>query len=195
MGLRPRRPRSGRTASRIGISGASAGGGLAAGLALLARDRAELDLAFQMLIYPMIDDRQETPSSQLGRADLEPGRQRVRVALLSRASLRHRRHPAVRGRRPGPPTCRACLPPLYVVGTMDGFCDEDIAYAQRLNQAGVPTELHVYPGAPHGFDGMAPRRRSPGGNAGTWRSGWKPSFSPRRKDRANQGAGQLQAGA
>ena len=43
------------------------------------------------------------------------------------------------------------------VGTLDGFCDEDIAYAQRLNQAGVPTELHVYPGAPHGFDGMAPR--------------------------------------
>ena len=119
----------------------------------------------------------------MGRADLEPGQQRVRVALVPGPAVRHRRHPAVRGARPAPRIWRVSRRPSCAVGTIDGFCDEDIAYAQRLNQAGVPTELHVYPGAPHGFDGMAPARRSPGGIAGTWRSGWKPPFSPRRDSR------------
>ena len=47
-------------------------------------------------------------------------------------------------------------PALIAVGTLDGFVDEDIEYAKRLNQAGVPVELHVYPGGPHGFDTLAP---------------------------------------
>ncbi len=142
--------------SRIGISGASAGGGLAAGLALLARDRAELDVAFQMLIYPMIDDRQETPSSHWDVPIWNP--------RANEFGWRSYLGPLY-GSNEIPPYAAAAraedlegLPPAFVsVGTMDGFCDEDIAYAQRLNQAGVPTELHVYPGAPHGFDGMAPR--------------------------------------
>ncbi|MFT4989162.1 MAG: acetyl esterase/lipase, partial [Acidimicrobiales bacterium] len=51
----------------------------------------------------------------------------------------------------------AGLPPTYImVGTLDGFADEDINYAMRLNHAGVEVELHVYPGAPHGFEGFAP---------------------------------------
>jgi acetyl esterase/lipase len=137
--------------SRIGICGASAGGGLAAGLALLARDRGDLDIAFQLLIYPMIDDRMANPSSGwevpvwtptyntfgwrsylgslYGTADVPPYAAAARAEDLSGL----------------PPT-------LISVGTADGFCDEDIIYAQRLNHAGVPTELHVYPGAPHGFD-------------------------------------------
>jgi acetyl esterase/lipase len=147
--------RIGADPNRIGISGASAGGGLAAGLALLVRDRAELDLAFQMLIYPMIDDRQQTPSSQWEVPIWNP--------RANEFGWRSYLGPLY-GTEDIPPYAAAAraadlqgLPPAYVsVGTLDGFCDEDIAYAQRLNQAGVPTELHVYPGAPHGFDGMAP---------------------------------------
>lgn len=141
--------------SRLGIGGASAGAGLAAGLALLARDRAEVDLAFQLLIYPMLDDRQVTPSSgwldpiwppaanhygwtaYLGAAkggdDVPPHAAPARATDLSRL-------PAT----------------LIAVGAIDGFSDEDIDYAVRLRHAGVPTELHVYPGMPHGFDALLP---------------------------------------
>lgn len=143
--------------SRIAIGGASGGGGLAAGLALMARDRREVQVAFQLLIYPMIDDRNATPASYaitdarvwnrdsnrlgwrayLGRegggADVSP------YAAASRATdLRN-------------------LPPAYIpVGALDLFVDENIEYAQRLIQAGVPAELHVYPGAFHGFNNLAP---------------------------------------
>ena len=136
---------------RIGISGASAGGGLAAALALLARDRGELPIAFQMLIYPMIDDRLVTPSSQWQVPIWSPSNNEFgwRCYLGE-----------LYGTDDVPPYAAAAraedlrrLPPTGVwVGTSDGFCDEDIAYAQRLIQAGVPTELHVYPGAPHAFD-------------------------------------------
>ena len=74
----------------------------------------------------------------------------------------------------------AGLPPAFVcVGTLDVFLDEDVDYAQRLNHAGVPTELHVYPGAPHGFDMLM------GGAAISGRCrretppiGWPGSFAP-----------------
>jgi acetyl esterase/lipase len=143
--------------ARIAIGGASAGGGLAAGLAVLARDRAEVEVAFQLLIYPMIDDRTIAPASAtvpdtfvwtrennlmgwrayLGR---EPGGTDVSpYAAASRAT-------DLRG-----------LPPAYIpVGDLDLFLDENMTYAQRLLAAGVPTELHVYPGAFHGFNGFVP---------------------------------------
>ncbi len=140
--------------SCIGLYGASAGGGLAAGLALLARDRGEVDVAFQFLQYPMLDDRQVTPSSQLDGLHVWS---RHSNAFGWRAYLGE-----VYGddRVPGYAAAARAedlegLPPAYIcVGTMDGFRDEDIAYAQRLLQAGVPTELHVLPGAPHGFELM-----------------------------------------
>jgi acetyl esterase/lipase len=143
-------------AGRIGIGGASAGAGLAAGLALLVRDRAEFDIAFQLLIYPMIDDRQMTASS--GWAEV-PVWQPSANTLGWSAYLG-----ALYGTEEVPPYAAAAratnlegLPPtLIAVGTLDGFVDEDIDYAQRLNHAGVPVELHVYPGGPHGFDSMAP---------------------------------------
>lgn len=136
---------------RIGISGASAGGGLAAGLALLARDRAELQVAFQMLIYPMIDDQRTTPSSQCevpiwSPANNEFGWRCYLGELFGTEEVPAYAAPARAEDLDG-------LPPTGIwVGTADGFCDEDINYAQRLIQAGVPTELHVYPGATHAFD-------------------------------------------
>jgi acetyl esterase/lipase len=136
---------------RIGLYGLSAGGGLAAALALLARDRGEVPLAFVLLDCPMLDDRQQTPSinadglyvwtsgsnefgwrSYLG--DLYGSDEVPSYAAATRAA-------DLSGL---PPTC-------IVVGAIDGFRDEDIAYAQRLNQSGVPCELHVIAGLPHAY--------------------------------------------
>lgn len=136
---------------RIGVSGASAGGGLAAGLALLARDRGDIPLAFQMLIYPMIDDRRVTPSSRWDVPIWSPANNEFGWRCYLGDLFGTDDVPAYAA------ASRAenleGLPPTGIwVGTADGFCDEDIIYAQRLIQAGVPTELHVYPGAPHAFD-------------------------------------------
>lgn len=141
--------------SRVGIAGASAGGGLAAGLALLARDNAEFNIAFQLLIYPMIDDRMTTVSSQWDDPVWPPvanryGWRSYLGALYGSDEVPYRAAPARAVNLAG-------LPPTFVcVGALDGFSDEDIDYAVRLRHAGVPTELLVYPGAPHGFDAFAP---------------------------------------
>jgi acetyl esterase/lipase len=140
----------------VTIAGASAGGGLAAALTLLARDRGEHAVAFQLLIYPMIDDRFITASSEFARA---PVWNRGANQLGWRAYL---------GKEPGGDDVPAYaaparatdlsgLPPTFIsVGTLDVFRDEDIEYARRLLAADVPTELHVYPGAPHGFEMIVP---------------------------------------
>jgi acetyl esterase/lipase len=139
---------------RIGIGGASAGGGLAAALALLARDRGELDVAFQLLIYPMLDDRQLTASSQWGDPVWPPAANTYGWTAYLGDSKGAADVPAYAA--PARATDLAGLPPTLIsVGAIDGFCDEDIDYALRLRHAGVPVELHVYPGAPHGFDGLA----------------------------------------
>jgi acetyl esterase/lipase len=137
---------------RIAIGGASAGGGLAAALALLARDRAELTPVFQVLVYPMLDDR------SVGRHLDNPGH-RLWNATSNRFGWKcylggADPEAAVPGRR----TDLAGLPPAWLgVGTLDLFHDEDLDYAARLQAAGVPCEVHVVPGAFHGFDGVAPK--------------------------------------
>jgi len=141
--------------NRIGIGGASAGGGLAASLALLARDRAELAVAYQLLIYPMLDDRQQTASSAWEVPVWPPSANAYGWgAYLGKAKGGADVSPYAAAARA---TELAGLPPALIsVGAVDGFVDEDIDYALRLNVAGVPTELHVYPGGPHGFDSIAP---------------------------------------
>jgi acetyl esterase/lipase len=143
--------------SRIAIGGASAGGGLAAGLALLARDRAEVEVAFQLLIYPMIDDRNIAPASATVPDTFVWSRENNRMGW--RAYLGY--EPGGKDVSPYAAAARASdlkgLPPAYIpVGDLDLFLDENITYAQRLLAAGVPTELHVYPGAFHGFNGFVP---------------------------------------
>src|SRR3954471_19882895 len=140
----------------IVIAGVSAGGGLAAALALLARDRNEVTPVYQLLIYPMIDDRNVTASSHIKGAKVWS---REANLLGWRAYLGHDPGgddvPAYAAAARA--TDLAGLPPtLIVVGSADVFRDENIAYANRLLAAGVPTELHVYPGACHGFDGIVP---------------------------------------
>ena len=143
--------------SRIAIGGPSGGGGLAAGLALLARDRGEVQVAFQLLIYPMIDDRNVTPASYAITDPRVWHRESNRLgwkAYLGRDGGGDDVSPYAAAARA---TDLRNLPPAYIpVGALDLFIDENIEYAQRLIQAGVPTELHVYPGAFHGFDLLAP---------------------------------------
>jgi len=142
--------------SRIAIGGASAGGGLAAGLALLTRDRGEVQVAFQLLIYPMIDDRNITPASYAITDPRVWHRESNRLgwkAYLGRDGGGDDVSPYAAARA----TDLTNLPSAYIpVGALDLFIDENIEYAQHLIQAGVPTELHVYPGAFHGFDVFAP---------------------------------------
>jgi len=139
--------------ARLAVGGASAGGGLAAGVALLAQDGGEVPLAFQLLIYPMLDDR------TVVRADLDD-----RHCRMWTARSNHFGWSAYLGAEPGSegvgeyaaPARReglTGLPPTWVgVGTCDLFHDEDVAYADRLADAGVPCELHVTPGGYHAFD-------------------------------------------
>ena len=140
--------------SRIAIGGESAGGGLAAALALMARDRAEIPICFQFLTYPMLDDRTAvtaTPNPVTGEFVWTP----VSNHFAWTAFLGH--EPGIAGVSPYAAAARATdlsgLPPTYIsVGSLDLFVDEDIAYAQRLIRAGVPTELHIIPGAYHAFE-------------------------------------------
>jgi acetyl esterase/lipase len=147
-------------ATRIGVMGESAGGGLAAGLALLARDRSGPALAFQHLIYPMIDDRtgvSSEPHPHTGEFVWTPKDNRFGWgALLGQA-------PGGADVSPYAAAARAQnlsrLPPAFIaVGTLDLFVEEDVEYARRLIRAGVPVELHVYPGAYHGFQLMGTAR-------------------------------------
>jgi acetyl esterase/lipase len=144
--------------SRIVVYGESAGSGLVAGLALLARDRGGPAIAFQMLIYPMLDDRNLTPSSNeivdLGIWDRAANIEGWAAYLGAAAG-----GPDVPAyAAPARATDLRGLPPTYIdVGELDAFRDEDIDYATRLLQAGVPTELHVYPGALHGTQKFAPQ--------------------------------------
>ena len=140
---------------RIGVMGTSAGGGLAAALALLVRDRGELTLAFQLLECPMIDDRQITVSSQLDELPIW-SRDSNTFGWQSYLGPLYGTDDIPIYAAPARATDLTGLPPALVnVGGADGFRDEDIDYALRLGQAGVATELHVYPGAPHGVQMFA----------------------------------------
>lgn len=137
---------------RVAIGGASAGGGLAAALALLARDRGEVPLAAQLLVYPMLDDR--TVGHGLDHPGLRLWNQSLNKfgwsAYLGDADP----EVAVPARR----TDLSGLPPAWMgVGTLDLFHDEDLAYAERLRAAGVPCDVEIVKGAFHGFDGIVPK--------------------------------------
>jgi len=143
--------------ARMVVAGASAGGGLAAALALMARDRG-LPLAGQLLIYPMLDDRNETVSAHqmAGRGIWDrTSNDTGWTALLGDA----RGGPDV---SPYAAPARAedlsGLPPAFVdVASAETFRDEDVAYATRIWHAGGEAELHVWPGGYHGFDAFAPQ--------------------------------------
>jgi acetyl esterase len=144
---------------RIAVGGGSAGGNLAAAVALIARDRGGPKIAFQMLIYPVFDDHCDTPSMKAGAGlyiwdyqntldmwDQYIGKERGEVSCYA---------------APARATDLSGLPPAYVMTCEhDPLRDEGMLYAMRLLQAGVPVELHNYPGTVHGFDFLTPSETS-----------------------------------
>lgn len=138
--------------SRVAVGGDSAGGGLAAALAQMAHDRGGPPVCFQLLEYPMLDDRTV---------------QRPVDALVWNNRSNAFAWGAYLGHPAGQPDDRAWavparradlagLPPAWIgVGDIDLFHDEDVEYARRLQEAGVHCELHVEPGMYHGADAIA----------------------------------------
>jgi acetyl esterase/lipase len=142
-------------AARIAVMGESAGGGLAAATALLARDRGPA-VARQILIYPMLDDRNTLPGPAVepftlwSHDDNYTGWHALLGGKVGTGDVPASAAPARALDLDG-------LPEAYLeVGGLDIFRDEDIDYARRLGAVGVPVELHVHPGCPHGFDLIAP---------------------------------------
>ena len=137
------------------VCGGSAGGNLAAGVVLLARDRAGPKIRGQLLMYPWLDDSNETNSMhQFG--DTPPWTMENNIDALNYALGRNREH-ANMYTVPSRATDLAGLPPTWIdAGDADVFRDEDVAYASALWKAGVSTELHVWPGCWHGFDIFVP---------------------------------------
>ncbi|GAA2122421.1 alpha/beta hydrolase [Actinomadura napierensis] len=150
-------PALGADPGRIAVGGGSAGGGLAAAVALRARDEDGPPLVFQLLLYPVLDDRMDTRSMH---AHTEP-------PLFNRGEVEHMwRHylgpdRGAAGRETpvyaAPARARdlSGLPSAYVLAAeADPLRDEDLIYARRMIEAGVPVELRHVPGAYHGFDGV-----------------------------------------
>ena len=140
---------------RIGVMGDSAGGGMAAAITILARERGGPNIARQILLMPMLDDRTQAPDPEIANS--------VRWSYDDSVTA----WPALLGDAFGgaevPATAAPVrlkdatgLPPAYIeVGQIDVFRDEDTAYATKLSRAGVPVEFHIHPGAPHEFDSIA----------------------------------------
>lgn len=149
----------GADADRIIVVGDSAGGGLAAGVALLARDRGGPNLAAQLLVYPMLDDRTVGRGMSVDENQIWTYDDNVTGwhALLGD---RYGTDDVPIYAAPARAQDLTGLPRTYIdIGTIDIFRDEAIDYAARLWRAGVSAELHVYPGAPHGFETIAPQAR------------------------------------
>lgn len=143
--------------ARLALFGSSAGGGLACGVALLARDRGGPVPVYQMLVYPMLDDRNATPSSH-AILDLGIWDRAANIEawghLLGNDLGSDRVSPYA---APARAATVVGLPPTYIeVGDLDLFLDEDLQLARRLADSGVSVELHEHPGAYHGFDQLAP---------------------------------------
>lgn len=145
--------------SRIAIGGESAGGGHAAALAIYARDLGEIPVCFQLLEYPMLDDRTGStaePHPYCGEFVWTPANNRFGWSALLGVAPGGPQVPA--HAVPARVADLSGLPPAFIlVGSIDLFLEENLEYARRLTRAGVPTELHVIPGGFHGFGVAGPQ--------------------------------------
>jgi acetyl esterase/lipase len=142
--------------ARIGVAGESAGGGLAAGVALMARDKGlSPPLAKQILIYPMLDDRNMTPFPEIEPFAFWKTEDNITgwTALLGADKAGKPEADVSPYCAPARAKSLAGLPPTYIdIGGLDIFRDEDIDYARRLAKEGIEVEFHLYPGVPHAFE-------------------------------------------
>lgn len=144
-------------AARIAVGGDSAGGGLAAALAQLARDRQGPAIAFQLLEYPMLDDRTVLRRDHGGRGAFVWTNASNEFGWTAYLGHRPVEADAPRYAAPARTVDLGGLPPAWIgVGDLDLFHDEDVAYARRLREAGVEVELDVEPGMYHGADAIRP---------------------------------------
>jgi acetyl esterase/lipase len=165
--------------SRIAVGGESAGGGHAASLAIHARDRNQVPILFQLLLYPQLDDRtgstQATPPA-IGHFLWTASANRLAWSSLLGVPAGSSRVPA--GAVPARVASVAGLPPAWIgVGSIDLFVEEDMEYARRLVHAGVATELLVMPGAFHGFDLLVPNAAASRQFSASWKSALRKAFA------------------
>ena len=165
--------------ARIAVMGDSAGGGHAAALAIAARDRGQHALAFQVLIYPMLDDRTgstRAPSSPRMGAQMWTAQANV-FGWTSLMGVPAGSPAAPYGAVPARVDDLAGLPPAWIgVGSLDLFHDEDIVYAARLKAAGVPVILELVDGAYHGFDTLVADAPLAQAFTGSWMSALRRAF-------------------
>jgi acetyl esterase/lipase len=165
--------------SRIAVGGESAGGGHAASLAIHARDRNEVPIVFQLLIYAGLDDR--TGSTRpappaVGHFMWNASANRLAWSSLLGVPAGSSRVPAAAV--PARVATVAGLPPAWIgVGALDLFVEEDMEYARRLVHAGVATELLVVRGAFHGFDLVVPDAEASKQFSASWKSALRKAFA------------------
>ena len=140
--------------NQIMVGGESAGGGLCAALCMVARDKGEVNIAYQMPLYPMLDNF-DTPSSQNNHGKVWNTR---RNHFAWRMYLRKRAHFAVEPyAAPARQTDYTNLPPAYTfIGDGEPFYCETVTFIEKLNQAGVAAEFDIYPSNMHAFDMLKP---------------------------------------
>jgi acetyl esterase/lipase len=172
--------------SRIAVGGESAGGGHAASLAIHARDRNKLDrnkedvpICFQLLIYPQLDDRTGSAHPAppaIGQFMWTASANRLAWSSLLGVPAGSSKVPIAAV--PARVASVAGLPPAWIgVGSIDLFVEEDMEYARRLVHAGVATELLVAPGAFHGFDLLVPDAESSQQFSASWKSALRKAFA------------------
>jgi acetyl esterase/lipase len=158
--------------SRIAVMGESAGGGLAAMVAILARDRGEIPLCYQLLIYPMLDDRTGSTHRvppHIGTIGWNESGNRFGWTSFLGVPAGSPKVPY--GAVPARIDNLAGLPPAFIgVGAIDLFVDENIEYARRLVNAGVSCQLNVIPGAYHAFEFVVPEARVSREFIAAWKS-------------------------
>jgi acetyl esterase/lipase len=165
--------------SKIAVGGESAGGTHAASLAIHARDRNEVPIVFQLLIYPALDDRtgstrQAPPGS--GQFMWNAGANRLAWSSLLGVPAGSSKVPAAAV--PARVASVAGLPPAWIgVGAIDLFAEEDMEYARRLVHAGVATDLLVVRGAFHGFDLLVPDAEASKQFSASWKSALRKAFA------------------
>ena len=139
------------------VGGHSAGGGLTAAVTLKARDTKDVAIAFQMPVYPMIDDRQTSDSASNSNAPLWNSKTNNLGWQLYLKELKQKQVEIPAYAAPARATDYSKLPPtITFVGDLEPFRDETVAYVESLKNAGVPVEFELFKGCFHGFDTVVP---------------------------------------